>query len=172
MRLVLGFTALFCGLMASQQQETCKTPTYIKGKFIVNDDEKMWNYEYNAVQNRLRVFEMEHHTNGSFTYDYLLHFGVGVMYEIDGETFACTKKPLRTEYQPIGIPTDARFVNSTVYSTPQDDLNPPRFCPDTSVISAGRPVDLISLFSKSKARRLTRALSKLKNVYRNNYTVL
>lgn len=54
--------------------------------------------------------------------------------------------------------------------TTQDDLSPPRFCPD--VKTEGKPVDLIGLFFKSKARRLTKTLSKLKDVYLNNYTVL
>uniref|UniRef100_A0A8C6SXM7 Ependymin n=1 Tax=Neogobius melanostomus TaxID=47308 RepID=A0A8C6SXM7_9GOBI len=227
MRLVLGLTALLCSLTDSLQQP-CKSPPYLTGNLIVGEG-KIWNYEYNAALQRMRVYETEHHTNQTFTYDYLLHFREGVMYEIDGQTFTCTKKPLRTEYQPIGIPHDADyldnfvlgslsvpkagismqawtgytsggeeysmcvteegcvpyytiyntekygevvlvFMNSTMHTTPQDDLNPPRFCPNTK--SAARPVDLVSLFSKSKARLLTRTLTKLKNVYLNDYTVL
>lgn len=161
----------------------------------------------------MRIFEKEENSLLSFTYDdleYLLHFGEGVMYEIDSEAFTCTKRPLRREYQPIGVPHDAvyvenlvfgslsvpkagmsvhawmghpqrgekynkvvteegcvpffttyqterygevrmTFMNSTVYSSPQDDLSPPYFCVDHSVRSTGRSVDLISLLSKAQS---------------------
>lgn len=179
----------------------------------------------------MRVFETEHHANRSFTYEYLLHFKEGVMYEIDGQTFTCTQRPLRREHQPIGVPLDATyvedyvlgslsvpkagvrvyawtgyswgeeiylkfvteegcvpylttyhtdkygevglmFINNIVHAAPQDELSPPGFCPDVGVKSTVRAVDVISLLHKNKARHLTRALSKLKNVYLNDYTVL
>lgn len=179
----------------------------------------------------MRVYETEHQPNRTFTHDFLLHFREGVMFEIDGQTLTCSKRGLRADYQPIGVPHNAiysssyvmgtfsvpkagmsvhswtgltprlevyskfvteegcvpfhtsyftdkygavslLFMNNTMHTTTPDDLSPPRFCPDISVNSAAKPVDLFGLFSKSKARHLTRTLSKLKEVYLNNYTAL
>ncbi|XP_033839396.1 uncharacterized protein LOC117386177 isoform X2 [Periophthalmus magnuspinnatus] len=188
--LALALEFLVCSLITGQQMQPCKSPPYLMGKLLV-----------------------------------------GAMYEMDVLTSTCSKRPLRTDYQPIGIPDHATFMmplvlgilsvpsagvqinswqgytlrgeqysklvtevecvpyhtifytekhgevvmvflNSTMHRTALDDLSPPRFCPDQDAHPTGRPVDLIELVSESKARDLRRALSKLINIYMNNYSSL
>lgn len=39
------------------------------------------------------------------------------MFEIDGQTFTCTKRDFRTHYQPIGLPQDALYVLTYIIGT-------------------------------------------------------
>ncbi|KAK7910220.1 hypothetical protein WMY93_014904 [Mugilogobius chulae] len=121
MTLCLAVTLVFLvsSLSSAQQSQPCKSPPYLTGQFFVtlNAEHTYWNYEYNTALQRMKMFQTEYLTNRSSTYDYLLHFGEGVMYEIDTLTSSCYKRPLRTHYQPIEIPDDAVFLVNWVFGS-------------------------------------------------------
>ncbi|KAJ0055858.1 hypothetical protein NL108_016803 [Boleophthalmus pectinirostris] len=121
MRLLLVLAVVFVvySLTTAQQTRPCKSPPYLMGKLVVSlkDEVKFWNYEYNRALQRMRVYETENLVNRSLTNDFLLHFGEGVTYEMDGLTSTCSKRPLRADYQPIGIPDDATSAMPLIFGS-------------------------------------------------------
>lgn len=121
MKLVVVLAGLFaCSLAASLDKtpKQCKSPPLLTGAFTFStQNEKVWayaGYEYDAFQERIRLYEQGQYMNQSFTYNVLLLFKEGVMYEIDGQAKKCTKKPLKADFQPLGVPHNATFVGQFI----------------------------------------------------------
>uniref|UniRef100_A0A8C6WZQ6 Ependymin-like 1 n=1 Tax=Neogobius melanostomus TaxID=47308 RepID=A0A8C6WZQ6_9GOBI len=71
-------------------------------------------YEYDAIEERIRIYEVGTFQNQSFTYDVLLLFREGVMYEIDDQSFKCVKRAITGDFQPIEVPASATLLGSAV----------------------------------------------------------
>ncbi|KAJ8337520.1 hypothetical protein SKAU_G00364860 [Synaphobranchus kaupii] len=74
-------------------------------------------YKYDALGKKVRFFEMGMYKNTTFSVDLLVLFNEGVLYEIDWTRFRCTKKALRTEFQPMQVPKDAVLMGQTIMGT-------------------------------------------------------
>uniref|UniRef100_A0A3B3Z906 Uncharacterized protein n=1 Tax=Periophthalmus magnuspinnatus TaxID=409849 RepID=A0A3B3Z906_9GOBI len=212
-----------------------ESPPYLMGKLLVVSRYLVWLNNHSLLN--VEKLDWTKYYKILLRLNAIIFLCQGAMYEMDVLTSTCSKRPLRTDYQPIGIPDHATFMmplvlgilsvpsvgvqinswqgytlrggvvsayhmliklvtevecvpyhtifytekhgevvmvflNSTMHRTAPDDLSPPRFCPDQDAHPTGRPVDLIELVSESKARDLRRALSKLINIYMNNYSSL
>uniref|UniRef100_A0A8C6UII2 Uncharacterized protein n=1 Tax=Neogobius melanostomus TaxID=47308 RepID=A0A8C6UII2_9GOBI len=71
-------------------------------------------YEYDAIEERIRIYEVGTFQNQSFTYDILLLFREGVMYEIDDQSIKCVKRAITGDFQPIEVPASATLLGSAV----------------------------------------------------------
>ncbi|XP_072315260.1 ependymin-1-like [Eucyclogobius newberryi] len=121
MKPVLGF-ACFLGLSLAASLERrpkqCQSPPLLTGGFTFStQNEKIWfmaGYEYDAFQQRIRIYESGIYNNQSFIYDILLLYKEGVMYEINHKASTCTKKPLDVDFKPMGVPPNASLVGQYV----------------------------------------------------------
>uniref|UniRef100_A0A8C7X147 Uncharacterized protein n=1 Tax=Oryzias sinensis TaxID=183150 RepID=A0A8C7X147_9TELE len=71
-------------------------------------------YLYDAVGQRVRLFDIGSFKNKTFTADVLLHYSDAAMYEIDDAKQTCKKSPLKADFQPLKIPQDAFWLSQTV----------------------------------------------------------
>uniref|UniRef100_A0A8C8DHK5 Uncharacterized protein n=1 Tax=Oryzias sinensis TaxID=183150 RepID=A0A8C8DHK5_9TELE len=93
-------------------------PPLLTGGFIVTtQNEKVGifgKYLYDAVGQRVRLFDIGSFKNKTFTADVLLHYSDAAMYEIDDAKQTCKKSPLKADFQPLKIPQDAFWLSQTV----------------------------------------------------------
>lgn len=61
--------------------------------------------------------ELGTYENKTFTYDALLLYREATMYEINKQDRTCKKRPLKEDFQPMGIPKDASLVGQAVLGT-------------------------------------------------------
>lgn len=83
-------------------------------------NEKAWTYGkyvYDAVGKRMRLFEMGLYENKTFSYDAILLYREGVMYEIHHQDKTCEKKPLKADFYLLGVPKNASLVGQAVVGT-------------------------------------------------------
>ncbi|XP_041635385.1 ependymin-like [Cheilinus undulatus] len=83
----------------------------------VSHDEELYaiaRYLYDAIGERIRLFEIGSYDNQTFSYDVLLLFREHVMYQIDDKDRTCQKLHLKDDFVPLAIPGDATFVNQVV----------------------------------------------------------
>nr|XP_040038179.1 ependymin-2-like [Gasterosteus aculeatus aculeatus] len=117
MVLLVVLTCLLAGCLA-QKPHPCSVPPLLSGALTVStQNEKLWTYAkylYDALGQRVRVMELGSYENKSFTYDALLLFREGSMYEINKHERTCTKKPLKTDFHPMVIPKDASLLGQAV----------------------------------------------------------
>ncbi|XP_029932395.1 ependymin-like [Myripristis murdjan] len=116
-----AFVVLMCFLALgclAQRPHPCTSPPLLSGALTVaTQNEKLWAYAkylYDALGQRTRLFEMGTYQNQSFTYDVLLLYRQGVMYEIDDKNKKCTKKPLKIDFHPMEIPKDASLLGQAI----------------------------------------------------------
>ncbi|XP_034413083.1 ependymin-like [Cyclopterus lumpus] len=110
-------TCLLAGCLA-QRPHPCSSPALLSGGLTVStQDEKLWagaKYLYDALGQRVRVMELGTFENKSFTYDALLLYREGAMYEINEHDRTCKKKPLKGHFHPMEIPKDASLAGQIV----------------------------------------------------------
>ncbi|XP_037333549.2 ependymin-2-like [Pungitius pungitius] len=120
MLLLVVLTCLLAGCLA-QKPHPCSSPSLLSGSLTVStQNEKLWTYArylYDALGQRVRIMELGSYENKSFTYDALLLYREGSMYEINKHDRTCKKKPLKTDFQPMAIPKDASLLGQVVLGT-------------------------------------------------------
>uniref|UniRef100_A0A8C6S8A4 Ependymin n=2 Tax=Neogobius melanostomus TaxID=47308 RepID=A0A8C6S8A4_9GOBI len=122
MRLVLLLLACLLGLSLGASLERkphhCKSPPLLTGAFtFATQNEKAWaygGYEYDAMGERIRIFEVGTYDKKNFTYNALLLYREGVMYEINDQAKTCKKNPLQTDFKPFGVPANATLLGQAV----------------------------------------------------------
>ncbi|XP_071386094.1 ependymin-like [Centroberyx affinis] len=117
MRALVLMCSLALGCLA-QTPHPCVSPPLLTGALTVStQNEKLWayaKYVYDAMGERIRLQELGTYQNKSFTYDALLLYREAVMYEIDDVNRKCKKRPLATDFQPMGIPKNASLLGQAV----------------------------------------------------------
>ncbi|XP_039996378.1 ependymin-2-like [Xiphias gladius] len=116
-RLLAVLTCLLAGCSA-QRPHPCSSPPLLSGALTVStQNEKGWAYAqylYDALGHRIRLKELGIYENKSFTYDALLLYRETTMYEIVDSNRTCNKRPLKTDFQPLGIPKTASLLGQAV----------------------------------------------------------
>lgn len=117
MMLFVVLTCFLAGCLA-QKPHPCSSPPLLSGGLTVStQNEKLWTYAkylYDALGQRVRVMELGTFENKSFTYDALLLYREGAMYEINEHDRTCKKKPLKGDFHPMAIPKDASLLGQLV----------------------------------------------------------
>ncbi|XP_056883651.1 ependymin-like 1 [Takifugu flavidus] len=117
MKVFLALTALLATCLA-QEPHPCRSPPLLTGELSVStQNEKLWmfaRYEYDALGQRIRIMEFGTYENKTFTFDALLHFRKGIMYEINRKNKTCKKSPLKTDFQPMSVPKDASLLGQAI----------------------------------------------------------
>ncbi|XP_023804627.1 ependymin-2 [Oryzias latipes] len=123
---VLACFVVFC---LAEKPLPCTSPPLLTGGLTVTtQNEKVGifgKYLYDAVGQRVRLFDIGSFQNQTFTADVLLHYTEAAMYEIDDAKRTCKKSPLKADFQPLKIPQDAFLVSRTVLgssSVPEQGL--------------------------------------------------
>uniref|UniRef100_A0A3B4AJR8 Ependymin-like 1 n=1 Tax=Periophthalmus magnuspinnatus TaxID=409849 RepID=A0A3B4AJR8_9GOBI len=115
---VVIYIAIFTHLHVFAFFPNLESPGLLTGGFTFStQNEKAWfyaGYEYDAWQQRIRLYETGTYNNQSFTYDVLLLYGEGVMYQIDTKASKCTKQPLQADFMPLGVPPNASLLGQYV----------------------------------------------------------
>ncbi|XP_065806608.1 ependymin [Labrus bergylta] len=117
MKLFLAFACLLAGCLA-QKPHPCKSPPLLTGGFSVfaqNDDLfGLGKYLYDAIGERIRVFELVTLDNQTFTYDVLANYREQVLYQINEKDKTCQKSPLKANFMPMGVPPGSSLVAQSV----------------------------------------------------------
>ncbi|XP_034712779.1 ependymin-like [Etheostoma cragini] len=117
MRLLVLLLCFLAGCLA-QKPHPCSSPPLLTGALTVStQNEKLWTYAkylYDAIGQRIRIMELGTYENKSFNFDALLLYKEATMYEINDVNRTCTKKPLKVDFQPMGIPKDASLLGQVV----------------------------------------------------------
>nr|ACQ58758.1 Ependymin-1 precursor [Anoplopoma fimbria] len=117
MMLLVVLTCLLAGCLA-QRPHPCSSPPLLSGSLSVStQNEKLWmyaGYMYDALGERIRLTEMGTYENKSFTFDALLLFREGTVYEINKHDRTCKKNPLKADFHPMAIPKDASLLGQIV----------------------------------------------------------
>ncbi|XP_041635767.1 ependymin-like [Cheilinus undulatus] len=117
MKVFLAFACLLAGCLA-QRPQPCKSPPLLTGGLsIVSQNEELFavaRYLYDAIGERIRLFEVVSLDNQTSFYDILLLYREHVMYQIDDKDRTCQKLPLKDDFMPLAIPGDATFVHQVV----------------------------------------------------------
>ncbi|XP_023804622.1 ependymin-2-like isoform X3 [Oryzias latipes] len=112
---VLACFVVFC---LAEKPLPCTSPPLLTGRLsVTTNDEKVGifgKYLYDAVGQRVRLFEMGNFKGQTFTADVLLHFTEAAMYEINDAKRTCKKSPLKADFQPLKIPQNAFRISQTV----------------------------------------------------------
>ncbi|XP_032400133.1 ependymin-2 [Etheostoma spectabile] len=117
MRLLILLLCFLAGCLA-QKPHPCSSPPLLSGALTVStQNEKLWTYAkylYDAMGQRIRIMELGAYENKSFNFDALLLYKEATMYEINDVNRTCQKKPLKVDFQPMGIPKDASLLGQVV----------------------------------------------------------
>lgn len=84
---------------------------------VTTQNEKLFTvaqYMYDALGQRIRLWEMGKYENKTFNYDALLLFREATVYEINDGARSCVKRSLRGDFQPLAIPKDATLLAQSV----------------------------------------------------------
>ncbi|XP_074518425.1 uncharacterized protein LOC141784487 [Halichoeres trimaculatus] len=112
---VLGFVLASC---LAQKPQPCKSPPLLSGALTVStQNEEMWVYAkflYDALGQRLRLFEVASSENKTFTSDILVLYREHVMYQIFDNNRTCTVSPVEADFVPFGIPDGAFLLGQVV----------------------------------------------------------
>ncbi|RVE60190.1 hypothetical protein OJAV_G00178420 [Oryzias javanicus] len=102
----------------AEKPRPCMSPPLLTGEFSVySQDERigfLGKYLYDALGQRVRLFEMGKFENRTFTADVLLHFREAALYEIDDTKRTCKKSPLKADFHPLRIPKNASLLGQAV----------------------------------------------------------
>ncbi|XP_037116370.1 ependymin-like 1 [Syngnathus acus] len=114
------FLVLVCFLAAcaAQKPHPCVSPSLLSGQFSVStQNEQLWAFArflYDALGQRIRLQEFGFYQNKTFTYDTLLLYREGVMYEINNRDKKCMKRPLQGDFHPMEVPKNASLLGQVV----------------------------------------------------------
>ncbi|XP_062844457.1 ependymin [Trichomycterus rosablanca] len=101
-----------CAVAWASNREPCRSPSKVSGMLHVSstkDDTVVWgDFNYDSTHKKLRFVEESSHSNKSI--DVLIHFGEGVMYELDTKNESCKKQSLKSHEHPIELPGDVTHV--------------------------------------------------------------
>ncbi|XP_062864828.1 ependymin-like 1 [Trichomycterus rosablanca] len=104
---------LVAGGCSAQRPQPCRTPPLLQGKVTVSSQklefDMIGKYVYDAIGQRIRIGEIGHEKNQTFNQDFLLLFKEGVIFVIDEAKQTCEKQKLTGSFQPMQIPSDAKF---------------------------------------------------------------
>jgi len=113
--LMVCLTAL---AVSAQRPHPCRSPPLLTGDLTVStQSERLWAYAkfmYDALGQKVRMWEMGTYDNKNFTVDTLLLFREGVMYVINWQKQSCTKEALKTRFHPLAVPKDASLLGQAV----------------------------------------------------------
>nr|XP_020481451.1 ependymin-like [Labrus bergylta] len=117
MKIFVALACLLAGCLA-QRPHPCESPPLLSGALTAStQNEKLWvyaKYLYDALGQRMRLFEFGNLDNQTFTYDFLLLYKEHVMYEINHHNRTCKKIPLKVDFQPLGISKDASLLGQVI----------------------------------------------------------
>ncbi|XP_076580378.1 ependymin-2-like [Chaetodon auriga] len=117
MRFLVVSLCLLVGCLA-QEPHPCSSPPLLSGGLTVTtQNEKLFTvaqYMYDALGQRIRLWELGKYMNKTFSYDILLNFREGTVYEINDRARSCVKGPLKGDFQPLAIPKDATLLAQSV----------------------------------------------------------
>ncbi|XP_077598103.1 ependymin-like 1 isoform X1 [Stigmatopora nigra] len=108
----------FLAACGAKNPEPCTSPALLSGQLTLStQNEQLWafaRYMYDALGQRIRLQEMGFYQNKSFTYDALLLYREGVMYEINQQDVTCKKRALRADFHPMAVPRNASLMGQAV----------------------------------------------------------
>ncbi|XP_056156453.1 ependymin-like 1 [Lampris incognitus] len=114
---VVSMCLLALGCLA-QRPRPCRSPPLLTGALTVStQNERLWayaKYMYDALGQRIRLKEIGNFDNKTFTYDALLLYREGVMYQIDENKRRCSKQAIMGDFHPMAIPKNASLVGQVV----------------------------------------------------------
>uniref|UniRef100_A0A3Q3KZ19 Ependymin-like 1 n=1 Tax=Labrus bergylta TaxID=56723 RepID=A0A3Q3KZ19_9LABR len=117
MKIFVALACLLAGCLA-QRPHPCESPPLLTGGFSVfaqNDDLfGLGKYLYDAIGERIRVFELVTLDNQTFTYDVLANYREQVLYQINEKDKTCQKSPLKANFMPLGVPPGSSLVAQSV----------------------------------------------------------
>ncbi|XP_063042573.1 ependymin-like [Engraulis encrasicolus] len=117
----VGLLCLTAGFGSTQKPQPCSSPPLYTGSMTVGtQDEHLWavgRYSYDVVNQRMHLGETGTLNNKTFTYDALMLYQEGILYEINHHNKTCVKKPLKADFYPMEVPKGAEFVNQVVIGT-------------------------------------------------------
>ncbi|XP_029310805.1 ependymin-2-like [Cottoperca gobio] len=115
--ILLILSCLLAGCLA-QKPHPCSSPPLLTGALSISTQkENLWiygKYLYDALGERVRVMELGTYENKSFTYDALMLYREGTVYEIYKHNRTCNKKPLKRDFHPMEIPKDASLLGQVI----------------------------------------------------------
>ncbi|XP_063042572.1 ependymin-1-like isoform X2 [Engraulis encrasicolus] len=106
------------GLGNAQKPRT--PPLYTGSLTVATQNESLWavgKFAYDAINQRVHLGETGIYNNKSFTYDGLMLFQEGILYEIYYHNKTCVKKPLKADFHPMEVPKGAEFISQVVIGT-------------------------------------------------------
>ncbi|XP_067257000.1 ependymin-like 1 [Chanodichthys erythropterus] len=116
--LSLALLLLFTGSCSAQKPHRCRTPPLLSGSLSVSaregQDWAIAKYRYDAIGQRIRVWEFGHVDDRSFHLNMLFLFREGVVYSISYRNRTCQKNPLHTAFHPSHIPHNASLQSQVV----------------------------------------------------------
>ncbi|XP_052417784.1 ependymin [Carassius gibelio] len=116
--LALCSVLLLTGRCSAQTPQKCQTPRLLSGSISLStQDGQVWavaKYIYDALGQRIRLWETGHVQNKSFYVDLLFLFKKGVVYTIDDRNQTCQKNPLSDQFHPFHIPHNASLQSQVI----------------------------------------------------------
>ncbi|XP_060887968.1 ependymin-like [Labrus mixtus] len=117
MKIFVALACLLAGCLA-QEPQPCESPPQMSGEISVNtSDERLemyGKYLYDALGQRIKLFEFRTLDNETFTYDLLLLYKEQVAYEINDRNRTCIKRPLKGDFMPLAVPKEASLLGQVV----------------------------------------------------------
>ncbi|XP_041635380.1 ependymin-2-like [Cheilinus undulatus] len=114
------FVALACLLVncLAQKPQPCDWPPKMTGEAMVNftydDNWVKMRFVYDAVGQRMRIFENITQDNETINTDSLLLFKEEVAYDINDQNRTCKKLSFKGDFNPLGVPKDASLLSQVV----------------------------------------------------------
>uniref|UniRef100_A0A3Q3INM3 Ependymin-like 1 n=1 Tax=Monopterus albus TaxID=43700 RepID=A0A3Q3INM3_MONAL len=114
MRCLAGLLFLLSGCLASKPQPCLNSLTFF---LQTTQNEKLLTtaqYLYDALGERIRIFEQGTYENKTFIRDVLLLYREGAMYDIFDNNRTCKKTPLKAAFQPLEVPKTASLLGQVI----------------------------------------------------------
>ncbi|CAM4509169.1 hypothetical protein PO909_024995 [Leuciscus waleckii] len=116
--LSLVLLLIWTGSCSAQRPRRCHTPPLLSGSMSVSAREGQdWafaKYRYDAIGQRIRVWEFGTHESESFHLNMLFLFREHVVYSMDYKNRTCQKNPLHSAFHPSHIPRNASWLAQVV----------------------------------------------------------
>ncbi|XP_041635379.1 ependymin-like [Cheilinus undulatus] len=117
MRVFVALACLLANCLA-QKPQPCDWPPKMTGESTGNFTNDVtgvrMRFVYDAVGQRIRVFQNVTQYNKTINTDSLLLFKEKVMYNINDQNRTCTKLPVQGDFHPMGVPKDASLLGQVV----------------------------------------------------------
>ncbi|XP_026106600.1 ependymin-like [Carassius auratus] len=115
---VLVLVLVLTGRSSAQMPHRCRTPALLSGSMSVSaregQDWVLAKYRYDAIGQRIRLWEFGQVQSKSFHADMLFLFREAVVYSIDYKNRTCQKNPLHTAFHPSHIPHNASLLSQVI----------------------------------------------------------